>query len=179
MNNSFESKLSLPLDSNLSHIVRKGRFNFLAGSADQKLIDYTFKIFEAAKPIIARVCQENSRTGVILGVSKNIKDFPVYMAEFGKILFSDPEYLGGKKDKYYDYSAGKARVLQLNPSFIFSQQNMDLSPELRARTIISNQDIPGGAVADGGNIVSISGVSSDPKVDQNTVLEIIEAAHSL
>lgn len=179
MNNNFESKLSTPVDYQLAYIIRKGRFNFCAGSADQELLDYTTNVFKVARPIIARVCQENSRSGVILGVTKNIKDFPIYTAEFGCIDSPDSQYPGGKLDKYYDFGVGKARAIQLNPEFRFSQQNMDLDPELRQKTLISKQDIPGGAVVDGKNIITMSGVSSNPIVDQDVVSEIIEAVNSL
>jgi len=174
---TLDSRLTVLQNPKFESLVFRDRVDFLAGCADQELIDYTSKVIEASKPILTKICAARNKSGCVLGVTRRVKDFPVYMVEIGKVATDDARYVPGSKiDRYYEFCNGKAKTLQDNPQFTRSSQNIsDLPKESRAKSTVTNEAFPGGAIVVGDYIISISGVSSDPIDDENAALKIVAA----
>lgn len=115
-------------------------------------------------------CLDNNKKGFILGVA--FSSNPPIIVQIGEIDQEDVKYgADGKKLRYMDFARAKIIVLQSNTHFTRSSENAKLSNKYV--TYVHSEDVPGGAVAfDNGYIISISGLSSDPLVDEQASLKI-------
>ena len=139
-------------------------------------IDMCFTIVEAAKIVFTRYCEENDKTGAILAITKRDPNTPILIIQIGEVKYPDEAFEGGKLTKYVDYAKNKARFLQLHPEFTKSSQNAELSPGDRLLTQIGKKEVVGGAEAFGDWILSASGVSSEPIIDEMAIESVWRVA---
>lgn len=162
----------------LREIVRKDNFDFNAGSADEEEIERAFRIVEVAKRVVPAVCdiEENKgKTGVVIAITKRQVGFPILTVQIGEVNDPDSSYgEDGKRGKYTDFADRKALVLQLNPDFVASGQNLTLPVERRMKST-TGIEIPGGAIAARNWIISVSAFKN-ANMDTATAIAIAAGA---
>jgi len=163
MKKTFENIVTYPLDPRIT--------------SDYPLLSYAAKLTKVAESILAQSCDINKSSGAVLGVTRREKNSPMYMVEFGDVDVPDQRYQGGKRSRYYEFCSDKARCLQDHPKFLSSRENGYLPEEQRSKTLISKENVPGGAIVVGDYIISISGVSHDPIDDEMVARSIVAAVN--
>lgn len=160
----------------LDQEIRKDRFWFNSGSISPADIDKCFTVVDAAINVFSDICQKNEITGAAFAITKRDPQTPILVIQIGDITNPDPRFIGGELTKCVGYSRDKARFLQLHPEFQFSSQNSELPAGKRKIMSISEREIIGGAVAFEEWILSASGLSKNPEVDEYAVKAIWELA---
>lgn len=139
------------------------------------------RIEDVAKKIVPAMCdlEENQgKDGVVIAITKRSIGFPILTLQVGNVTDPDPKYRkDGKLGKYSDFADRKAFLLQIHREFIASSQNATL-PEDRKMRSQNWDEIPGGAIAVGEWIISISAFKN-PKMDTVTSIAIAVGARLL
>lgn len=174
MSTEFTSKYPSPLSDVLSQKIHQGNIEVNAGAFSPDEIERAFRIVDCARKIAPAVCslpENQGKAGFVMAITKRSKESPVLTVQIGTITDPDPLYgEDGKLGKYCIFAALKAEVLKDHPEFISSSQNLSLPEGERVRSE-AGQEIPGGALAFGELIISVSAFKN-PNMDTATTLAI-------
>lgn len=174
MNAEFATAYPKLKSPELAKQVRRENFYANAGLFNPEEVDRAFRIVECAQKIAPAVCglaENQGKTGFVMVIAKRGENSPNLTILVGNVTDPDDLYApDGKLGKYCVFANSKAQVLKDHPEFISSSQNSSL-PENERVYSPANQEIPGGAIAFGDLIISVSAFKN-PNMDTATVLAI-------
>lgn len=178
MNSEFATTYPILESPKLAELVRSENLYANAGLLKPEEVDRAFKIVECAKKIAPAVCglTENlGKSGFVMVITKRGDYPPSLTIQVGTVTDPDDLYApDGKLGKYCLFADLKAQVLKDHSGFISSSQNSSLPENERIYSPIG-QEIPGGAIAFGDWIISVSAFKN-PNMDTATTLAIAAGA---
>lgn len=160
------------LDS--AQVVFSEGFKFYSTITATEMRQVVQPAIEVAKKIGPAVCKLDdihNKRGFMLGITKNIPDFPMVFVEIGHTWAQDIEFgRDGKRGKYIEFAMKKADVIRHNQGFISSRQNLSLPRENRVVSS-NNVSVPDGALLFNEWIISVSAFKN-ASLDTATALSI-------
>lgn len=160
-------------DVELNREVHKNMFWAMAGELTPYQIEFAYGVVGAAKEVLPQLLAKHGKKGCMLGISERKEGAAIMYIQIGEVDLPDDEYIGGKKTKYCDFIRGKIEYLQDRMEFMITRSSMNEKiGDNKKKTKITGKLVPGGAVSFGDHLIAISGLSSDPKEDENAVFKI-------
>jgi hypothetical protein len=161
-----------------SKIILNDRIDF-NGDNDPNLIRVAYKVVEVAQKIGPRVCKlpgNEGTQGFMIGITKNEPNSPILTVQIGDVEIADPLYgKDGKRGKYPEFVAKKAKVIQMNPSFISSGENKKLPDKWKEKSS-QGVEMPDGAIAVGRNNKYIISTSAFKNAKMDAAVSLAMAA---
>jgi hypothetical protein len=157
--------------------VHRDNWEVALGLMSPDEIRTAYKLAKCARKIAPAVCDlpENEGKEGFVVVFTNRHDSFNLTFQIGTITDPDELYTpGGKLEKYSIFAREKAQFLKDHSEFISSSQNLTL-PIHERRLSPANQVIPGGAIAFGDLIVSVSAFKN-ANMDAATAIAIATGA---
>lgn len=162
----------------LRNRIHLNNWEIAKGALSTIELETAYRVAKSARkvgPVICSLPGNEGKTGFVTALTLRYEDFPSLTFQVGTVNDTDELYLpGGKLEKYCIFANLKIQVLIDNPEFISSSQNL-LLPVGRRLLSPAGQEIPGGALAIGDWILSVSAFR-DPNMDTAATLAMAVGA---